>query len=97
MLEAATLQEDLHRADIEPSGVEVNGSLAAVHPSDPLLAARVRTEIPQLEKVQHGLAHRVALVPWLAQEPVGAELLRELTRSRIDGVRKAGPSAWWSA
>ncbi len=97
VLEAAALQEDLRRAHIEPWAWVVNGSLAAVGPSDPLLVARVRTEIPQLEKVQHGLAHRVALVPWLAQEPVGAELLRELTRSRIDGVRKAGPSAWWSA
>jgi arsenite-transporting ATPase len=80
VLEAAALQEDLRRAGIEPWAWVVNASLAAVGPSDPLLVARARTERPQIEKVRNGLAHRIALVPWLAEEPVGPLRLRELAR-----------------
>lgn len=78
VLEAAALQEDLRRARIEPWAWVINASLAAAGPTDPLLAARARQETEQITKVQHGLAARTALVPWLSEEPVGPENLAKL-------------------
>ncbi len=81
VLEAAALQEDLRRAKIEPWAWIINASLAAAGPSEPLLLARAGSEHSQIEKVQKELAHRVALVPWLAEEPVGLERLTKLARA----------------
>lgn len=81
--EAAHLQEDLRRAGIEPWAWVINSSLAAADPVDPLLRARALTEVPEIERVQAGLARRLALVPFLAQEPVGLEGLAQLTRSEL--------------
>ena len=77
VLEAEALQTDLRRAGIAPWGWVVNASLAASGPLDPLLMARAQAELPQIERVQGELARRVALVPWLAAEPVGSERLLE--------------------
>ena len=93
VLEAAALQEDLRRARIEPWAWVVNASLAAVEPTDPLLVARARTEQPQIEKVRNGLAQRIAVVPWVGEEPVGPERLRELTRSKNEAAPTAEPGA----
>ncbi len=82
VLEAAALQEDLRRAKIEPWAWVVNASLAAAGPTDLLLVARARSEQPRIEQVQAELAQRIALVPWLADEPVGPVRLRQLTRGR---------------
>jgi arsenite-transporting ATPase len=91
VLEAAALQQDLRRAGIEPWAWVVNASLSAVHPSDPLLMARARTEQPRIEQVRDGLAKRIALVPCLAEEPVGPAHLRELTDHRTPTVERAHP------
>ncbi len=80
VLEAAALQADLRRAGIEPWAWVINSSLAARNPSDPLLVARARSELPQIKKVVDELAKRVALVPWLSAEPIGSGRLRELVR-----------------
>jgi arsenite/tail-anchored protein-transporting ATPase len=77
--EASQLQDDLRRAGIEPFGWVINSSLAAAGPSDPLLRARAAAETGQIARVQ-SLAERVALVPWMAEEPVGVERLRDLAR-----------------
>lgn len=79
VLEASALQDDLRRAGIEPYAWVINGSLAAARPTDPLLRARAAAEVPQIEKVRTKLAKRVALVPFQADEPVGAVRLRALT------------------
>ena len=76
--EAAALQDDLRRARIEPFAWVVNRSLAAAGTSDPLLAARARAELAQIARVQDGLAHRIAIVPWCATPPVGRAALHEL-------------------
>ena len=81
VLEAAALQEDLRRAGIEPWAWVINASLAAAGPRDPLLVARAKSEIKQIEKVRDELAERIGLVPWLTREPVGPEALRELSQS----------------
>jgi arsenite/tail-anchored protein-transporting ATPase len=82
VLEAAALQDDLRRAQIEPWAWVINSSLAAAGPSDPLLVARAQSEIVQIEKVAGELAERVALAPWLAEEPVGPARLRKLITAR---------------
>jgi len=87
--EAEQLQDDLRRAGIEPFAWIVNQSLAAAETTDPLLAARARAEIPLIERVRDRLAKRVAIVPMLASEPVGAQRLRDLVR----GEAPAGVTA----
>lgn len=84
VLEAERLQEDLRRAGIEPYAWVVNQSLAAVHTTDPVLRARALTEIPLIERVRSDLADRVAIVPMLAEAPVGPDHLRELVRGRAE-------------
>lgn len=83
VLEAESLQADLRRAGIEPWAWVINSSLAAASPSDPLLVARASEERQHIKRVQENVA-RVAIIPWLAQEPVGSERLLELTRSKAD-------------
>jgi len=78
VLEAAALQADLRRAGIEPWAWVINASLAAAGPTDTLLMARAKAEHVQIEKVQHELARRTALVPWLTAEPTGPENLSKL-------------------
>jgi arsenite/tail-anchored protein-transporting ATPase len=78
--EAERLQEDLRRAGIEPYAWVVNQSLAAAETTDPVLAERARAEHPLIDRVRDRLATRFAVVPVLAQEPVGPGRLRELAR-----------------
>ncbi len=77
VLEAASLQQDLRRAGIEPWAWIVNQSLAAAHPASPLLALRAEHEWAQLAAVQQ-YSKRVAVVPVQAEEPVGIAALRAL-------------------
>jgi arsenite-transporting ATPase len=78
VLEAKALQEDLRRAEIEPFAWVINGSLAAAAPRDPLLVERARAELAPIRIVQEELAQRLAIVPFLAEEPVGASRLLAL-------------------
>lgn len=86
VLEAERLQEDLRRAGIEPWGWVVNRSLAAAGTRDPVLARLARAEVPHLERVASELAPRLAVVPWLAEPPVGpAALERALGAVELPG------------
>lgn len=76
--EAAALQDDLRRANIEPYGWVVNRSLAAGATSDPLLLQRAANEQEQLLRITGELATRVAILPLMADEPVGIERLEQL-------------------
>jgi arsenite-transporting ATPase len=78
VLEASALQDDLRRAQIEPFAWVINGSLAAAHPTDPILRARAAAEIAQIMKVKEQLAQRLALIPFQPEEPVGIERLTAL-------------------
>jgi arsenite-transporting ATPase len=88
VLEAAALQHDLRRARIEPWAWVINGSLTAAGPRDPLLVARADSERPQIDKVRRELAVRTALVRWVAEEPVGPDRLRGLTRAGSETIHK---------
>ena len=76
--EAARLQADLRRAQIEPYGWVINSSLLAASPTDPLLRQRAAAELAQIRRVQAQGGLRVALVPWMTDEPRGPERLRDL-------------------
>ncbi|MDK9724356.1 MAG: arsenical pump-driving ATPase [Sterolibacteriaceae bacterium MAG5] len=70
--EAERLQDDLARAGIRPLAWIVNQSLAASGTGDPLLRRRGEYEMPFIRRVADVLSPRAALVPWLAEPPVGA-------------------------
>ena len=76
--EAQRLQEDLARAGISPSAWIINQSLFASHTSDPLLHLRGEYEVPFIRRVSVDLSKRTALVPWLAEQPVGEIGLSQL-------------------
>jgi arsenite/tail-anchored protein-transporting ATPase len=80
--EAARLQADLRRARIEPYAWVINASLAAAGSSDPCLQQRTVAELEQIRIVQERHARRIAIVPWLADEPVGRTRLLALARVR---------------
>jgi arsenite/tail-anchored protein-transporting ATPase len=82
VLEAANLQDDLRRAGIEPWAWIVNNSLAFANPASPLLRRRAANELPQIDLVASRHARRWAIVPLQAEEPVGVDRLKSLTRHR---------------
>ena len=77
VLEAEGLQQDLQRAGIQPWGWVVNNSIAAAHPETPFLQARAASEATQIDIVV-ARADRVAIVPLLADEPIGVDRLAAL-------------------
>jgi arsenite-transporting ATPase len=76
--EAAALQDDLRRAQIEPFAWVINQSFAQSGSRDPLLVARGADELPYIREVSGKFSKRTAIVPWVAEEPVGPEKLRQL-------------------
>jgi arsenite/tail-anchored protein-transporting ATPase len=70
--EAADLQTDLRRAEIEPYAWVINGSLAASGTADPLLRCRAVLERRHIARVRDELARRLHLVPW-SSDPAGLE------------------------
>ncbi len=77
--EAASLQNDLRRAQIEPWAWVVNRSLARTGTHDPLLQKRIRGEAAQIARIRSGLAERLYLLPYLKEPPVGVPRLLALT------------------
>lgn len=82
--EAARLQDDLRRAQIEPFAWVINSSLAAAGSTDPCLKQRIAAELEQIDIVRNRHAKRVAIVPWATEEPVGPARL--LALARADGT-----------
>jgi arsenite-transporting ATPase len=73
--EAASLQDDLRRASIEPYAWVVNRSLAGTGTRDPLLMKRIEAELAQIERVRSSLAKRVFLIRLQAAPPIGLTAL----------------------
>ena len=78
VLQAAALQEDLRRAQIEPFAWVINKSILAADTHDPLLQARLTGEAKQMTRVESELAKKTYVLPWLARPPVGVEALSKL-------------------
>jgi arsenite-transporting ATPase len=88
--EAARLQADLRRAQIEPYGWVINSSLAAAGSADPCLKQRVAAELEQIQVIRERHARRIAIVPWTTEEPVGpARLLALARRPRAESGENA--------
>lgn len=81
--EAASLQEDLRRAHIEPFGWVINQSLLNCGSCDPLLQRREQAEHRYVREVVETLSHRTAWLPWQAQEPIGPDALARLAASTL--------------
>ncbi|WP_323002295.1 arsenical pump-driving ATPase [Denitromonas sp.] len=82
VLEAAHLQADLRRAGIEPWAWVINNSIAAAGSEAPLLRQRAHNELREIDAVAHTHASRYAVVPLLADEPVGVARLLALAERR---------------
>lgn len=77
--EAAALQQDLRRAQIEPYAWVINQSLMPLAVRDPVLRRRQADERRYIREVLTQYAKRIALVPWRIEPPVGYSGLRALT------------------
>lgn len=80
VLEAANLQADLRRAGIEPWAWVINNSVAAADTASLLLRQRAGNELREIEAVASRHARRYAVVPLLAEEPIGVQRLLALSR-----------------
>jgi arsenite-transporting ATPase len=83
VLEAASLQSDLRRAQIEPWAWVINNSLAMANPTSALMRQRASNELTQIEAVTSVHAKRWAVVPLQAEEPIGVERLMKLARHAV--------------
>jgi arsenite/tail-anchored protein-transporting ATPase len=81
--EAAMLQADLRRAQIEPFAWVINQSFAESGSHDPLLVARGRGEFNFIREVVEKLSKRTVMVPWVTEEPAGPERLQQLFQTAI--------------
>ncbi len=81
--EAARLQQDLRRAQIDPFAWVINQSLVPLPATDPTLRRRQHNELPFIDEVQSNLATRMALVPWQSETPTGVAGLRRVVNSEV--------------
>jgi len=80
--EAAKLQQDLRRAEIEPFAWVINQSLVPLDFTDPILLRRKHHELQFIDEVKASLASRVALIPWQIEPPTGLTGLRRVASSK---------------
>ncbi|MFO1063827.1 MAG: ArsA-related P-loop ATPase [Pirellulales bacterium] len=79
--EAAALQRDLQRAEIEPYAWVINQVLSPLPNTDPLMKQRQAHELRYLREVKELHAKRVAIIPWQIEPPVGMRALSRLLAS----------------
>lgn len=82
--EAERLSADLARAGIKPYAWAINQALLASGTKHPLLCQRGNYEVPFIRRVADKLSHRCALIPWLAEVPVGEAGLGRFVRQAQD-------------
>ncbi len=82
--EAAALQRDLRRAEIEPYAWVINQVLSPLPITDPLLTQRQLHEQKYLREVNEVHASRAVIVPWQIEPPTGLKRLSLLTQSGRD-------------
>ena len=76
--EAAQLQRDLRRAQIEPYAWVINQCLSPLTVTDPLLRSRQNHEAKFIREVVVEQSHRAVMIPWKIEPPVGHEGLRSV-------------------
>lgn len=80
VLEASRLQDDLRRADIHPKWWVINQSLYATKTNDPILKEKSFAEKEWIKEVDRNLAEKCVLIPWIYEEKVGYEKLKDYIR-----------------
>lgn len=78
--EAASLQDDLRRAGIEPHGWIVNRCFAVSDTQDQALRAKSMDELAYIEEILARHAQRIVISPWVAEELRGIESFRHLRK-----------------
>jgi arsenite-transporting ATPase len=86
--EAAALQVELRRANIEPFAWIINQSFSGCGSPDPLLLAKEAGEAPYILEVTRKFSKRTAIVRWTCDEPVGPDKLGQLFRNGINAQHK---------
>jgi arsenite-transporting ATPase len=81
--EAARLQSDLARAGIKPFAWVINQALTPVETTDPVLSSRQANERAYIEEVVGRQTERVALVPWLTEQPTGSAGLSAMLTGEV--------------
>jgi arsenite/tail-anchored protein-transporting ATPase len=79
--EAAALQRDLRRAEIEPFAWVINQVLSNLPITDPLMKQRQFHEQKYLREIREIHANRMAIIPWQVEPPTGLKALSRLTKS----------------
>ncbi len=87
--EAASLQRDLRRAEIEPYAWVINQCLSPLIIHDPLLQERQLHEEPYIREVMEKQSHRTVLIPWQIDPPVGKIGLENLLQNTDLSIVKA--------
>lgn len=77
VLEASRLQDDLRRANINPSWWVINQSLHATNTKDSVLRGKAISEIEWIEEVNNISSEKCAIIPWSQEEKIGYEKLKE--------------------
>lgn len=78
--EAAQLQRDLRRAEIEPYAWVINQCLSPLTVTDPMLRSRQSHETKFIREVTDEQSHRTVMIPWKIEPPVGHEGLRQIVQ-----------------
>ncbi|WP_010649718.1 arsenical pump-driving ATPase [Oceanobacillus massiliensis] len=78
VLEASRLQHDLNRAQIIPTWWVINQSLHATGTLDPVLKGRAVSEKQWIRKVNEELSQQCALIPWIHEEKIGYDNIKEM-------------------
>ncbi len=82
--EAAQLQRDLRRAEIEPYAWIINQSLSPLTVTDPVLRSRQSYETKFIREVITECAQRTAIIPWQIEPPVGYLALKQLVSEKLE-------------
>ncbi|MDQ0232427.1 arsenical pump-driving ATPase [Metabacillus malikii] len=77
VFEASRLQDDLRRANISPKWWVINQSLFATDTKDPVLRGKAISEKEWIREVNNHLADSCAIIPWLYEEKIGYEKLKD--------------------
>ncbi|TVQ12051.1 MAG: arsenical pump-driving ATPase [Balneolaceae bacterium] len=81
--EAAKLQDDLRRSNIEPYAWISNQSMSATDISDPLLKQRAAEELPILEEIRSMHAKKLFAIPWIAEDQVLKSMIKQPEKASI--------------
>ncbi|NCT39927.1 arsenical pump-driving ATPase [Bacillus sp. EB93] len=80
VIEAERLQNDLKRASIVPKWWIINQSLYATNTKDPVLVGRATSEHQWVGKVKNELAENSAIIPWIGEEKIGYDKIKEYVK-----------------